>query len=464
MGLALGALSGILSGLAGVPAGMKAGTEADQRQQQIDLQRQQMEGVDTTSIGIPGRTPRELIPYLASLAKTKEETARKGELGQGLADQLIAAGTTTSMAPGSSLQMPQPGALMAPPAQDPMPAMTQRTVDPKMAALAKFIPQLAQLDPHGATRLVKDQLNPSTQLVGENVQGFLRGGKYTPLEPASPPAPFMPPADYKPTYTVDRHNRVSTTYRPNDPKPERTLSERLALAEEQSRLNPNDPQAQQNVARLRDAFANEEKLAGAKAGAVQAQKPPEEGDRVALAAQNNILASTELFKQFKPEEIKAYIGLLNRPVAEAKQALAATFGIGQVDQRFADFKALMGRLQGTAFGEGGKQLTGIELSVIQQYTPTGREAGGVPEIMAKIKNLEAFTRIARATRIKLAQTGRAALDPDAFDASLLAEMDKAGLRSGTPATEMPAAMKGAESSFNNVKQSFKEWQMEQGRR
>src|SRR6185503_10762453 len=162
----------------------------------------------------------------------------------------------------------------------------------------------------------------------------------------------------------------------------------------------------------------------------------------------------------KPEEIKAYIGLLNRPVAEAKQALAATFGIGQVDQRFADFKALMGRLQGTTFGEGGKQLTGIELSVIQQYTPTGREAGGVPEIMAKIKNLEAFTRIARATRIKLAQTGRAALDPDAFDASLLAEMDKAGLRSGTPATEMPAAMKGAESSFNNVKQSFKEWQME----
>src|SRR6185503_8461195 len=42
MGLALGALSGILSGLAGVPAGMKAGTEADQRQQQIDLQRQQL--------------------------------------------------------------------------------------------------------------------------------------------------------------------------------------------------------------------------------------------------------------------------------------------------------------------------------------------------------------------------------------------------------------------------------------
>src|SRR5437764_7577528 len=100
---------------------------------------------------------------------------------------------------------------------------------------------------------------------------------------------------------------------------------------------------------------------------------------------------------------------------------------GTPDQRFLDFKATMGRLQGTAFGEAGKQLTGTELSVVNQYTPTGREPGGAAEIQAKINNLETFTRLARATRLKLATQAKGTVDPDELDKAIEQAAKRAGL-------------------------------------
>lgn len=173
-----------------------------------------------------------------------------------------------------------------------------------------------------------------------------------------------------------------------------------------------------------------------------ANRPYTDVEQGAIGAQNNILASTALLKQFTPAEIAAYTGLINRPVADVKNALAG-LGIMDADKRFNEFKPIMGRLQGTAFGEGGKQLTGIELSVVQNYTPTGNERGGAPEVMAKVRNLEAFTKVARDARMYLAKTGRGMVDADQLDAMIRQKMQQVGMPIPQPApgwdTTAPAA-------------------------
>lgn len=173
-------------------------------------------------------------------------------------------------------------------------------------------------------------------------------------------------------------------------------------------------------------------VAAAGAAATNAARPLDDQDKQALAAHNNILASIRQVRDFTPAEIKSYAGLLNRPQQEVKLALQgmAPGMFGSPDERFLQFKALMGRLQGTAFGEAGKQLTGIEQSVVNQYTPTGREAGGAPEILAKINNLESFTRLARATRLRMATQAKGNIDPDDLDREIEKAADRAGLLRG----------------------------------
>ena len=159
------------------------------------------------------------------------------------------------------------------------------------------------------------------------------------------------------------------------------------------------------------------------------EEPFPESVQTALNSYNNILASVTQFETFSAAEIKRFTGLLQSPYQRGKLAVKGTLGLsGPEEQRFADFKALMGRLKGTAFGEGGKQLTPFEAGVVFQYTPIGNEAGGATEVLAKVKYLRAFTKIARDTRIQMARTGRAAFDSDEFDAILQRNLDKAGLR------------------------------------
>jgi len=162
------------------------------------------------------------------------------------------------------------------------------------------------------------------------------------------------------------------------------------------------------------------------------QRPLSDQEQGAIGTHNNILASTALLKQFSPQEIALYTGLINRPIAEIKNALAGA-GIIDADKRFNEFKPIMGRLQGTAFGEGGKQLTGTELAVVSQYTPTGSERGGAPEVMAKVRNLEAFTKIAREARLYMAKTGRGAIDADQLDQMIQSKMSQAGMAIPQPA-------------------------------
>lgn len=171
MGLALGALAGVLSGLGGLPKGMAEGTAADQRQQQLD---QQMTDVDQlyNVLGVPkppgmggGKVNTSTANLLATRMLSDQERQRKAGLGTQLAQQLQEGGTTTGMAPGASVSMPQPGDLMTPPAAGPAPSLTEQRVNPDMAALAKYMPTLAQLDPGKATELVADQLKARAPLI-----------------------------------------------------------------------------------------------------------------------------------------------------------------------------------------------------------------------------------------------------------------------------------------------------------
>ncbi|MBI3937145.1 MAG: hypothetical protein HY323_09225 [Betaproteobacteria bacterium] len=157
-----------------------------------------------------------------------------------------------------------------------------------------------------------------------------------------------------------------------------------------------------------------------------------EQDRLAFQVQTNILAQTAFMRRtFSRQEIEQFVGLLNRPKQEAELALRGMFGKGG-SERFATFKAAGERLRATAFGEGGKQLTPFEASVVFGYTPTGREAGGAVEFMAKLDGLERFTKLARAVRLKLAKEPAEAITEERFDALLQEEMRKAGLSAIPP--------------------------------
>ena len=201
-------------------------------------------------------------------------------------------------------------------------------------------------------------------------------------------------------------------------------------------------QAPQDVQRAINVQIKQDRVdvSNAQGAGALAQRPLSDQEQSAISAHNTILSSIAQLKQFSPAEIAAYTGLLNRPVANVKNALAG-LGIIDADRRFNEFKPIMGRLQGTAFGEGGKQLTGIELQVVSNYTPTGNEPGGAPEVQAKVRNLEAFTKISRDARLYMAKTGRGAVDADQLDGMIRDKMQQAGMPIPKPAAgwESPTA-------------------------
>jgi hypothetical protein len=156
------------------------------------------------------------------------------------------------------------------------------------------------------------------------------------------------------------------------------------------------------------------------------EAPLTEQDRQKLADHDKILGAIGQLRTFTPEEIQAYSGVLNRPLADIRMGLSSVLGF-QVDERFTKFRALMGILKGTAFGEGGKQLTPFESSVVFSYTPTGKELGGATEIASKIQYLEAFTKLARQTRLDLARSGKKDISLDQLDGYIKAAMQASGL-------------------------------------
>ena len=209
---------------------------------------------------------------------------------------------------------------------------------------------------------------------------------------------------------------------PDKPEPNLTTDRQLVQAAEEKFPGDKVRQAQfisDEVAKRTGA------VAAARITAESQNRPPSDQEQTAIAAQNNILASLEQLKGFSEKEITAYSGFVKRGLKNIGQA-AAGLGLTNADQRYALYQTVMKRLAGTAFGEGGKQLTPFEGSIVFGYTPTGDEANAT-QVMTKAKMLEAFTRASREARLQLMRTGRGFIDPDQLDTVLKQKMKDAGL-------------------------------------
>ncbi|HLE04826.1 MAG TPA: hypothetical protein VI729_09500, partial [Anaerolineales bacterium] len=85
--------------------------------------------------------------------------------------------------------------------------------------------------------------------------------------------------------------------------------------------------------------------------------------------ENYIRAGETLRKEFTDAEILQYVGYGKYQANQLSQFV-------KTDPKFMRFMTLNEQMRGTAFGEGGKQLTPFEASVVFGYTPSGREAWG----------------------------------------------------------------------------------------
>jgi hypothetical protein len=103
---------------------------------------------------------------------------------------------------------------------------------------------------------------------------------------------------------------------------------------------------------------------------------PDSAQTAVTAMQDGILIASKLKDDFSPQERAQYVGYFRLPAQRLAQFIKG-------DPRFAEFNALLKRSEGTAFGEGGKQLTGIEKDVVFGYIPTGKELS-VADFEAKI--------------------------------------------------------------------------------
>lgn len=180
----LGILSGLLGGLQGLPQGMVQREKFDQTQQQLDelaRHNQAMEKKGTQDVyrlfnmlGMsppPGVTPGTMaVDSTANLilqhAQAQQERERLQGVGQDLANRIRATGTTTTMQPGTTLSMPEPGQVV-PRTAAPMGAVAQRTVNPQMESLAQLVPGLLQLDKPAASTLIQQALAPKPMVVPE---------------------------------------------------------------------------------------------------------------------------------------------------------------------------------------------------------------------------------------------------------------------------------------------------------
>src|SRR3990167_1780464 len=114
-----------------------------------------------------------------------------------------------------------------------------------------------------------------------------------------------------------------------------------------------------------------------------------EQEKTALKTYDAILATVNELNEFKAPEIAQYVGLMNRPVQEAKRWIP-----GLASDRYEHFRSIVMRLKSSAFGEGGKQLTPFEYGVVSGFTPTGDEPS-IEAFLQKVGGLRRFTTIRR---------------------------------------------------------------------
>lgn len=171
------------------------------------------------------------------------------------------------------------------------------------------------------------------------------------------------------------------------------------------------------------------RVAGARTAAMEKERPLDDASRKETAGYQKIYTTLHLFSTFKKEELEQYGGRLQNPKERAKMAagdVLRSLGVNMPqDERFAQFQALMGQFQKGLFVEAGKQLTGIEWTIQQLATP--KPSDSPTEMMAKIRYLEAFTRISEKAMLTLSKVGKGYVEPGMLDAMIRDEMKKAGI-------------------------------------
>jgi hypothetical protein len=241
-------------------------------------------------------------------------------------------------------------------------------------------------------------------------------------------------------------------WNPKAPRPDQLAKISEALLEErkpglerlvQAIQKEKDPVKRAALVEQKNALiAATAEAAGQRTAAVVGATPMNETQQKIMAGHLDNLSVIAQFKAFTAKEINTYTGILKNPVERAKmfyQANApAALGGGAVDEKFAQFEALMGLFQKGYFALGGKQLTPFEATVARMSTPTGREKGGAVDMLAKIDYLEKFTKISMEVTKTLAATGKSKLlEPEFFDNLLKGAMLKAGMRLPGDATLEP---------------------------
>jgi len=94
-------------------------------------------------------------------------------------------------------------------------------------------------------------------------------------------------------------------------------------------------------------------------------------------------------KEFPPEERAQLAGAMNYATNRA-QGIGAMIAPGFIEPdktRFNRFKAEVASIRRFLFEEGGKQLTGNEIKVLNDLLPSGKELAGVPEFEDKLISL-----------------------------------------------------------------------------
>lgn len=121
-----------------------------------------------------------------------------------------------------------------------------------------------------------------------------------------------------------------------------------------------------------------------------------------------------LRSEFTPEERASFSGFLQFPARKILQIVAE-------DPKFATFQTLINMAKGQAFGEGGKQLTPFEASIVFGYVPTGTEFS-TADFEAKLLEAEKRGQFLINRKLRLATTPRGRIKPEDFTQGAAREM------------------------------------------
>ena len=154
------------------------------------------------------------------------------------------------------------------------------------------------------------------------------------------------------------------------------------------------PEFQQTEADVNQARA-EARLKGSPLGEVVVQK--------GTAMRQSVRIVEQILSEFSPEERAKFVGFFKFPLNKLLQ-------IERGDPRFAQFLVLINQAKGAAFGEGGKQLTPFEASVVFGYVPSGTELSAV-DFEAKLQNSLKQTPLIYNDLIGLSRTPKSKLQP-----------------------------------------------------